>query len=742
MRKNLTFLAFLLLINFSRAVDLNILLATIEDSLSPFQEYVDDFNEYSKENKLDINLTLKSMTTENFSLSIENSQMMFDNLVRRRKSQYDIYIYDAAWTPKYCSHFIDLSKELGESHIKNFNDSILSELNQCGDKIAGLPISVAYEALYSNTALLQKYNKEIPKTWQQLHDIGKEILDKERAEGNTELIGYNGVFGDAEMGICSAYGLLYSARKTHDSPLPELTSQECQDAAMLMRDIKDDLASDDIFSYSIVNTVTQYLPTGNAIFLKFFIHPIVYMIPNFQYTMSNLPGMKEGISGSILTGYNLGILNNLSKDKVKSALEVIKHMTTRETQKKFVLQRLATSPITSIYYEEDVCSSINNCEIYRDPQPILKPVTATDDFNQFSSRFTSYFYDFLYGDTDVYTALKSMTDLTKIYNVGASTKETSVGLVMIILFCVTAILMALSLVCLKSEKYSKVFTLIPKSSWCLIVFGAICILCAGFAKLGEVTSFKCQMNNILFFVGYSLIYSPLMCRLLMDFPEENKISRWVYNNQNMFVALLIGVNVLLNGLTLIGDYGIEDIIVNEGENFQKCKINTAYTLAMFIIIAAYNIFMLLTLFLVMFAEWNMKELAKEIRLVTSSIYMNVITFIVLSISSYLNIRNYKLYFILYVGLVYIIGMVNYLVLYGIRIIFPGFIIRENEEEDILKKIKVHESFYSKSGNGTVNVPSSVASTVSGATVTSQGTRTGHTSTGSFFQRVVSYHNQS
>ena len=45
------------------------------------------------------------------------------------------------------------------------------------------------------------------------------------------------------MGICSAYGLLYSSRKTHDSPLPEFTSQECQDAAIIMKKIKDDLAS-------------------------------------------------------------------------------------------------------------------------------------------------------------------------------------------------------------------------------------------------------------------------------------------------------------------------------------------------------------------------------------------------------------------------------------------------------------------------------------------------------------------
>jgi len=50
------------------------------------------------------------------------------------------------------------------------------------------------EALYSNKKLLDKYRKPVPKTWQELLDTGKEILEKEREEGNTNLIGYNGLF--------------------------------------------------------------------------------------------------------------------------------------------------------------------------------------------------------------------------------------------------------------------------------------------------------------------------------------------------------------------------------------------------------------------------------------------------------------------------------------------------------------------------------------------------------------------
>ena len=56
------------------------------------------------------------------------------------------------------------------------------------------PLVLGYEALYSNKILLQKYGKEVPKTWEQLLDTAKYILEEERAKNNTELIGYNGLF--------------------------------------------------------------------------------------------------------------------------------------------------------------------------------------------------------------------------------------------------------------------------------------------------------------------------------------------------------------------------------------------------------------------------------------------------------------------------------------------------------------------------------------------------------------------
>ena len=52
------------------------------------------------------------------------------------------------------------------------------------------------DALFSNKHLLEKYHKRVPLTWDELLETGKEILEKERAENNTDIVGYNGyMFG-------------------------------------------------------------------------------------------------------------------------------------------------------------------------------------------------------------------------------------------------------------------------------------------------------------------------------------------------------------------------------------------------------------------------------------------------------------------------------------------------------------------------------------------------------------------
>jgi len=48
--------------------------------------------------------------------------------------------------------------------------------------------------LYSNNILLRKYKKPVPKTWDEMIETAKYILDEEKKLNNTDLVGYNGSY--------------------------------------------------------------------------------------------------------------------------------------------------------------------------------------------------------------------------------------------------------------------------------------------------------------------------------------------------------------------------------------------------------------------------------------------------------------------------------------------------------------------------------------------------------------------
>jgi len=52
---------------------------------------------------------------------------------------------------------------------------------------------MSVDAFYANKKLLKTYNKRIPKTWDELIETSKYILQEERKKNNTDLVAYNGL---------------------------------------------------------------------------------------------------------------------------------------------------------------------------------------------------------------------------------------------------------------------------------------------------------------------------------------------------------------------------------------------------------------------------------------------------------------------------------------------------------------------------------------------------------------------
>ncbi|OUM69936.1 hypothetical protein PIROE2DRAFT_2137, partial [Piromyces sp. E2] len=445
--------------NFGNAkIVLNAIGFARDDDGQIYTPIVNEFNKYAEKENLDIRIKLNLLTRYNTTYSVTDYGNYIDAVLKKKDSvnKYDLYFYDNVYLPNYGKYLMDLKNELSQEHINMYNQQIISESCIYDNKLVGLPVTLGFTVLYSNEKILNEYNKKIPKTWDELLETSKYILQKEIEKNNTDFLTYNGLFDYSEHGSCSIYEFIYSFRKSVNDPFPNLTSKEAEDALIMMKRIKEEASSDDYGS-------AVQLFEGKALFIKFwaFLAPTIYSIP---YKMTPLPGVKEGISGASMTGYNLGILDGLKEEKRKAAIIAFKYMTSKEIQRKFKLENLISSGIPSLYDDEEICK-IADCQLYKSLQPIGRPNNLTDNYDNYSEKYRNYIYEFLYGNKTAKEVLQEVEDITKIYYISYKEKD------------------------------------------------GVWIGCA-YAKFGQLSSIKCHIEFLLFTIGFTFNFTPVFYKLI------------------------------------------------------------------------------------------------------------------------------------------------------------------------------------------------------------------------------------
>ncbi|ORX50295.1 periplasmic binding protein-like II, partial [Piromyces finnis] len=226
-----------------------------------------------------------------------------------------------------------------------YNQEIISQSCMVDNRLVGLPLYCDFGIMYSNIDLLHKYNKEIPQTWEELYETGYEVM-KGESNNDSDLIIFNGLGADDEIGTCFIYELLYSFRDSKNSTLPDFSSKESLDAFNMISKLKtllNDYTSSDI-------TIVNSLYSGNSLFLRYWYMPDIPF-----YTISRLPGKNKDVSGSIIGGYNIGISKYSPKDHQDSSIIVLKYFTSKDIQRKLSKDKKLISAIFSLYDEEEVC---------------------------------------------------------------------------------------------------------------------------------------------------------------------------------------------------------------------------------------------------------------------------------------------------------------------------------------------------------------------------------------------------
>lgn len=87
-------------------------------------------------------------------------------------------------------------------------------------------------------------------------------------ENDLELICYNRLFDDSDLGLFSLYEFIYSCRDSYNAPYPSPQDQSFRKALKMLKRLKNEVDPNGIFRFS-ENLTTTKLCDGKAIFLKY-----------------------------------------------------------------------------------------------------------------------------------------------------------------------------------------------------------------------------------------------------------------------------------------------------------------------------------------------------------------------------------------------------------------------------------------------------------------------------------------
>ncbi|ORX49624.1 periplasmic binding protein-like II [Piromyces finnis] len=635
------------------------------------------FNEYSKNNNLNIKVKLNIITPSNSTVYISDYGTTIETLLSKKSDKYDIYFYDNVYTKRYGKYFVNFKKKIPQEHLNMYKSEFSSDLYISNDRWVGLPVQVDYRVLYVNMDLLNKYNMEIPRTWDELIKTGRYIYDEEAKNNpNNDLSIYNGSLDADESGTSTTIEFIYSFRKSKKDPPPEFNSPEAIEALEKLKELKNRISSDEEFS-QYGSYVFSKLFNGKSIFLKYWYtnsHPVYKKVP--------LPGRIEGISTSCLGGNNIAVSIFSSKEKQDAAVKVVEFITSKDIKKEFSIKNDLYSGIASLYDDEEVCSSKIDCELFKNLQPVVRPTRENEDYDEFSLNFRNYIYEYIFGNKSAEEVLNNVVNLRKVYMISLDTKDSPIGLISFILLCLLSCIMILSIIFVFIPTF-KLQDFLPSDFWILLMMGIIMVFSMSFTEIGEITKLNCHLRLFLFSFGFLLNMITVLYKLIICFPEENKFSIWVGKHRYIFISLFIFINMIINFLFLLHPYDIKDVQEDNGKHFKICKLNHMSSISIKYILIFFMSLILLNIIILVFLEWNIKSTFLDIRMFISSIYIDILSFILFIIIELYEIRNYIGYFIIRIIIYSVYGVSNFIFMFFYKIIY--YYIKkssENKEEGI------------------------------------------------------------
>jgi len=417
-----------------------------------------------------------------------------------------------------------------------------------------------------------------------------------------------------------------------------------------------------------------------------------------NYYGSQMPGDIEGIHGSCLTGLNIGVAKHISEEKVKASVEVVKYFTSVEIQKEYFVKLFKCyTAVKSLYDDSEVCS-ILDCDLGKNIQSIPRPGDIIDDYDSYSIKVVNYFYEFLFNTRSMKDILLDIDNLTRIH---FFTIKKLPDLIFFIVLITLFFIVLLSPCMLFIPKFKHYYQYLSLDGWILYVIGFLLIITNEVMNFGELTIVKCNLNNVLFSLGFVFIYTPIIQRLISNIPLNNLFSSWVSSNKLKFNCLVIFMEVLYNLLYLIQPYKLQSKITEDNHNHSVCLLKNNYGMTINLIQSMIDLFLFMCIAILIFLEWNMISTYKSIRNLTFTVATSAPSILLLIILRYIDIKNFKVIYFIRMSVTIVFILSNHIYVFFFRLLLSKLFKNDDNINDVSNKL-----FHGYKSNTSSNIPNS------------------------------------
>jgi trehalose/maltose transport system substrate-binding protein len=318
----------------------------------------------------------------------------------------DVYQTDVIWAPQLAEQFVDLSEAAADVIDEHFPSVIESQTVE--GRLVAIPGFTDAPALFYRTDLLEKHGKEVPTTWAELRQTAQEIMDAERAEGNTELWGF--VFqGNAYEGLtCNALEWVNAYGGGQIVEADGTISINNENAVAALEEAASwigTIAPQGVLAYQ-EEEARGVWQLGNAVFMRNW--PYAYALSNTEdaavygnFDVAPLPaGEGEGAKSSgTLGGWNFAVSRYSANQE--AAIELALFLGSAESQKRRAIEQNNLPTVQALYQDAEVLEAAPFMaaweEIFQNAVP--RPSAPTQaNYNEVSSLFWSAVHDTLSGN--------------------------------------------------------------------------------------------------------------------------------------------------------------------------------------------------------------------------------------------------------------------------------------------------------------------------------------------------------